>query len=341
MRAEESDRWYKYRYFLCIRALLMIFLICAGTVADSYAAIPLRQVSLLPLWRPQAQFAGYYVALDKGMYARNGIGLKILKGGAGHSPAQALRSGGADFAVLWLATAMHQCAEGIKLVNVCQTVQRSSMMLVSRKSSGITTLEAMNGRRVGLWDGDLSLPSRALFEKHGITVREVRQSETVNLFLRGGIDVASAMWYNEYHIILNSGIDEDELNAMFICDQGMPFPEDGLYTLEKTVAADPALVDAVVRASMDGWRYAFAHPEEALDIVLKYMREANVPANRMHQKWMLARMRDLFEPGKGKGEPGMLNRGDYEAVGTIMTHYGMVHRFPDYAAFVWRPHAGK
>jgi NitT/TauT family transport system substrate-binding protein len=252
-----------------------------------------------------------------------------------------LQSGSADFAVLWLTTALQHRSTGVNLVNLAQIVQQSSLMLISRKSSGIKTIADMNNKKVGLWGGDLSIPPRALFARQGIKVQEVPQSQTVNLFLRGGIDVTSAMWYNEYHTLLNSGLDREEMEVVFLHEQGLNFPEDGLYALEKTVQNDPALAAALVSASLAGWRYAFEHPEEALDIVIRQMREARVPANRIHQKWMLERMRDLFAPGSPQGRPGLLNRPDYEAVGSIMCIEGLIHAYPDYTVFTGRADAGE
>ena len=303
--------------------------------------ITLKHASFMPLWGPQAQFAGYYVALDKGIYARHGIDLKILESGPGHLPAQALEEGTADFAVLWLTTAIKHRAAGMKLVNLAQIIQKSSMMLISKKSAGIRSIADMNGKKVGLWGGDLSIPPLVLFAKHHIKVREVPQSHTINLFLRGGIDVASAMWFNEYHTIYSSGVDFDELNVISISEQGMNFPEDGIYTMEKSLHKDPALAAAFVAASLEGWRYAFAHPDETLDIVIKYMREAQVPANRVHQKWMLDRMRDLMMPDSRQDSFGQLKKQDYEYVGRAMQEAGLIRNYPDYNEFAWRPDAGK
>jgi NitT/TauT family transport system substrate-binding protein len=319
-------------------SLATAFLLIAGAVMSSQiaAAPALKRASLMPLWIPQAQFAGYYVALDKGIYARHGIDLKILSAGPGQSPAEALKTGQADFAILWLTTALQHRAIGTELVNLAQIIQKSSMLLVSKKSAGIRSVADMDGRKVGLWEGDISIPPRALFARHRIKIREVRQSSTVNLFLRGGIDVASAMWYNEYHTILNSGLDPDELNVVFLSEQGMNFPEDGIYTLQSTLQKDPALADAFVAASLEGWRYAFEHPEEALDIVIKHMREAHVPANRVHQKWMLERMRDLMLPANPQAKTGSLIEGDYEAVVRAMRKEGLIQSAPDADSFIWR-----
>lgn len=324
-----------------ITLIVAMLLACLFPPSLVAAGTSLKSATLMPLWSPQAQFAGYYVALDKGIYARQGIDLKILRAGPGHSPADALRKGTADFAVLWLTTALQHRTEGTHLVNLAQINQRSSMMLISRKTSGIQSIADMEGKKVGLWEGDVSIPPRAIFARNRIKVREVRQSHSVNLFLRGGIDVTSAMWYNEYHIIINSGIDPEELNVMFLRDQGMNFLEDGIYTLDKNLQKDPSLAAAFVDASLEGWRYAFDHPDETLDIVIKYMREAHLPANRVQQKWMLDRMRDLMMPVRPKGKLGDLAEQDYEAVGLVMKENGLIKRYPAYRDFVWRADAAK
>jgi len=322
-------------------ALLLLLVICAVAFPALAAESTLKKATLMPLWSPQAQFAGYYVALEKGIYARHGIDLKILTAGPGHSPVQSLQNGTADFALLWLTTAVQHRSSGTKLVNLAQMVQRSSMMLISKKSAGIRGVADMNGRKVGMWGGDLSLPPRTLFSKYGVKVREVPQSHTINLFLRGGIDVTSAMWYNEYHTILNSGVDREELNVVSLYEEGMNFPEDGIYTLESTLLKDPALAQGFVAASLEGWRYAFDHPDEALDIVIRYMREARLPANRIHQKWILDRMRDLIMPASGQGAVGLLKQQDYEAVARAMRKDGLIESYPDYSTFSGRSDAGK
>lgn len=323
-----------------IKTGVLILLSLLWLSAYPAAAAPLKKATLMPLWSPQAQFAGYYVALEKGIYARHGIELKILQAGPGHSPAQSLKDGTADFALLWLTTALQQRATGTNLVNLAQMVQRSSMMLIARKNSGIRTVADMHGRKVGMWGGDLSLPPQVLFARQGIKVREVPQSNTVNLFLRGGIDVTSAMWYNEYHTILISGVDKEELQVISLHEQGMNFPEDGIYALETTVRKDPALAKAFVTASLEGWRYAFDHPDEALDIVIQQIRKAQLPANRSHQKWMLDRMRDLFIPTAAQAAPGLLKKQDYEAVGRAMQKNGLIQGYPDYRTFTGRSDAG-
>lgn len=340
-----SKMWHQHRpqprKHLILSWVLLLFVVGCVPFSLRASETPLKSASLIPLWTPQAQFAGFYVALDKGIYARHGINLKILKSGPGCSPIQVLEEGGADFAIVWLTTALLHRNAGKPLVNLAQLNQRSSLMLISKKAAGIHHLADMNGKKVGLWEGDVAIPLQTLFAMHRIKVREVRQSYTINLFLRGGIDVTSAMWFNEYHTIINAGLDPEELNTFFLSDYGMNFLEDGIYTLEKTLRRDPALAEAFVAASREGWRYAFEHPEEALDIVIKYMREARLPANRMHQKWMLDRMRDLMRPASPQTAFGQLREQDYEAVARTLQKGGLIRSYPDYATFSWRPDAGQ
>ncbi len=324
------------------------FLALAATVLCVVASSPasagertLKKASLIPAWSPQAQFAGYYMALEKGFYSKHGIDLTILNGGPSTSTSEYLQSGKADFAVLWLTTAIHERAAGVKLVNLAQIIQKSSMMLIARKSSGITRPADMNGKKVGLWGGPFAIPPRAFFKKYGLRVHEVPQSYTVNLFLHGGIDVASAMWYNEYHALLNAGIDPDELSLFLLRDYGINLPEDGLYALEKTLKNDPDLAKGFARASLEGWSYAFAHPEETLDVVIRYMREEKLPADRMHQKWMLERMRDLIVPQGNEGRIGILSQSDYKTAGQILLKSGEIRTLPDFKAFMGKFDAQK
>ena len=105
-----SKLWHKNRplrkQYLFTALISAVFM--ASVVAFPLGATetPLKRASLMPMWSPQAQFAGYYVALDKGIYERHGIDLKILRAGPGRSPAEALKKGTTDFAILWLTTAI-------------------------------------------------------------------------------------------------------------------------------------------------------------------------------------------------------------------------------------------
>jgi NitT/TauT family transport system substrate-binding protein len=310
-----------------------LMLIFSGASPVDAAQEILRKASLIPQWSPQAQFAGYYVAYEKGMYRRYHMDLTILPGGP-HSPSsEFLEKRKADFSTLWLSTAIQKRSQGLKLVNIAQILQRSALMLVAKKSRGIYKPEDMDGKKVGLWRAEFQIQPKAFFKKYRLHVKVIPQSYSVNLFLREGIDVASAMWYNEYHTILNSGLNPKDLTTIFFYEHGLNFPEDGIYTLEETFKKDPSLSCAFVKASIEGWQYAFSHPEEALDIVLKYMLRAGVPANRVHQRWMLNRMKELILPSDQQISVGKLQPSDYGRVAQELKESNFIKMIPDYQSF--------
>jgi NitT/TauT family transport system substrate-binding protein len=308
-------------------AALILTLALAATPASAQAP---DKTSIILQWLPQAQFAGYFVAKDKGFYEEEGIDLDILPGGPDILASDYLEDGRAQFATLFLTTGL-QRRETLPLVNIGQIVQHSALMLIAKKSSGIKTFRDLDGRKVGLWANEFQILARALFRRQGITVTVVPQTSSLDLFMRGGVAACSAMWYNEYHTLLTYGLDEDDLQPLFFNDAGLNFPEDGIYCLEKTASERPELCSRLVRATLKGWRYAFAHKDEALDIVLKHMEAAKVPASRAHQRWMLDRMEDVTMADDGA--MGVLRREDFDRVAKALTDTGFMDSVPIYEDF--------
>lgn len=312
------------------RFLLLVPLIFFGAAAMA-AEAPLKKLSFLPHWSPQAQFAGYYMAQHKGFYRNHGLDLDIIQGGPRRSTVDYLRTGQADIALLWLSSAL-QLAESEAIVNVGQVVQRSALVLVAKKNSGILRPEEINGKKIALWPADFQIQPAALFKKFGLHNTVVTTDNPVNLFLRDGVQVASVMWYNEYHTLINSGLNPEEMQLFFFDQVGLNFPEDGIYLRQETYDRDPAAAAAFVAASLEGWQYAFAHAEETLDVLLALMAEAHVPANRVHQRWMLARMHDLILPTP-ETRPMTLQAEDYQRVGEVLVEAGLVRAVPPYQSF--------
>jgi len=290
-----------------------------------------KKAALIPQWEPQAQFAGYYVALAKGFYAAEGVDMTILRGGPGEPPSRLMAEGKAQFGTFFLATALLKRAEGLPLVNLAQFVPHSTQLLIAKKADGIEKPADLAGRKVSLWGPEFQLSTRTFFKRYGLTVEPVPQGFTVDLFLRGGVAACSAMRYNEYHAILNAGLDPGELTVFDLGAHGLDLPEDGLYTLASVLAADPELCRGVARASVRGWEYAFAHPEEALDVVMSHVSAAHLPTNRMHQKWMLESLRQAMT---GPGDPlGTLTRARYQAAAKALGAAGLAADAPPYEEF--------
>jgi len=317
------------------RRLLLTGVLAALLIPISvHAEANLKKVVFIPQWVPQAQFAGYYIAAEQGIYRKHGLEVTILSGGPQKPPPlDLLREGKADFATLWLSTGIQARAQGLNLVNIGQVLPRSALMLVAKQSRGIRSPRDIQGKKVGLWGPMFQLQARAFFKKYDLDVTIIPQSFSVNLFLRDGVDVASAMWYNEYHTILAAGLNPEELTPFFFHEHGLNFPEDGIYVLEDRFKRDPEMCRSFVKASIEGWLGAFAHKEKTLDMVMKNLKGEHMPANRVHQRWMLERMKDLILPSDQSDLGVQLLPGDYSRVATSLHSSGLIDRIPEFPIF--------
>ena len=315
---------------------LLLFAIFFATAAAVAGGQQSPTITFVPHWLPQAQFAGYYVASDLGIYKKHGMDVKILRGGPNVSTPSLLAQGKVNFASMWLSNAIRLKAGGTDVVNLSQLINRSALMLVAKKSSGILAPQDMNGRKIGLWGGDFQIQPMAFFKKFDLKVSTVLQGSSINLFFFDGIDVTSAMWYNEYHTLLISGFRPDELTTFFFSDYGFNFPEDGIYCTAEFLATSPETCRRFVLATLDGWKHAFEHTEEAIDIVNRHIQEANLPVNKSHQRWMLARMKDLMFPGNKMDDFQRLSEADYLFVAASLKGSGSITAIPSYHS-LYRP----
>jgi NitT/TauT family transport system substrate-binding protein len=317
-------------------ALLPVALLTVALLLVSAApARALDKTSVVLQWLPQAQFAGYYMAVDKGFYEAEGVDMTLIHGGPDVLASEYLEAGRADFATMFLSTALQRRAT-LPIINVGQFVQHSALMLITRASDNIETIDDLDGKKVGLWANEFQIQARALFRQRGIRVTVVPQSDSLDLFMRGGVQAASGMWYNEYHTLLSYGLEEEDIKPFFFSSYGLDFPEDGLYCLEKTANTRPELCQAVVRATVRGWLYAFANHDEALEAVMARMDRAGVPANSSHQRWMLKRMENIILSDKVPAV-GVLRQEDYDQVRRTLIETGFIDEAPIFPEFYRGP----
>lgn len=323
------------RQSCCICAALFTLVLLCPAAGPAETGRPLRKVTVVLQWVPQSQFAGFYVAQDKGLYRQRGLDVTIRHGGPEMNSIDALADGSADFATTFLTSALRRRDSGLPIVNIAQVVNRSTAMLVARKGSGIRSLEDLNGRRISIWSGDFGAPFEAVLSSRRITPgKRFTQNYSVNLFLKGGVDAAAAMHYNEYHMLYQAGLDEEQLVVFPLSAYGCSVPEDGIYALERTWKTDPALCRAFAEATMEGWRHANAHQDEALQSVMRRVIPARIPTNRTHMHWMLEKILPGIIPSSADDwKAGVLSRPEYVKAVELMKRQGLIRKAPTYDDF--------
>ncbi|SDI75751.1 ABC transporter substrate-binding protein [Lutimaribacter saemankumensis] len=289
------------------------------------------EVTLQLKWVTQAQFAGYYVALDKGFYEEEGLDVTIKPGGPDIAPVQVLLGGGADVMVDWMPSALAAREKGAPIVNIAQPFASSGLMLTCLKEHGINSPEDFPGHTLGTWFfgneiplytwmGKLGIPTDG--SDGGVTIQKINFN--VDPLLQKQVECATTMTYNEYWQVIDAGLTPDDLVVFKYEDEGISTLEDGLYTTEEKLA-DPAEVDKLVRfvrASMKGWKYAEANPDEAADIVLE--NDETGAQTEKHQRRMMGEIAKLTA-----GSNGTLDPAAYERTVGIVMDGGVITKEPE------------
>jgi NitT/TauT family transport system substrate-binding protein len=264
------------------------------------------EVTLQLKWVTQAQFAGYYVAQAKGFYEAEGLSVTILPGGPDIAPTQVIAGGGADVVVEWMPAALAAREKGLALVNIAQPFASSGLMLTCLAETGITAPADFADKTLGVWFFGNEYPFLSWMSTLGLAtdgsaggVTVLKQGFNVDPLLQKQAACVSTMTYNEYWQVIDAGITPEQLVTFKYEEQGVATLEDGLYVLEENLA-DPAFEDKMVRfvrASMEGWKYAEANPDEAAMIVLE--NDETGAQTEEHQKRMMGEVAKLTAGSNG------------------------------------------
>ncbi len=291
-----------------------LILTAAAFALGATAAQAAEKVTLQLKWVTQAQFAGYYVAKERGFYDDLGLDVTINPGGPDISPPQIIAGGGADVIIDWMPSALASREKGVALVNIAQPFKRSGMMLTCRKETGIASPQDFRGKTLGVWFFGNEYPFLSWMSKLGIPttggaegVTVLKQGFNVDPLLQKQADCVSTMTYNEYWQVIDAGLSPDELVVFKYEDEGVATLEDGLYALEGRLK-DAAFVDRMarfVKASMKGWAWARGNQKAAALIVLD--NDMTGAQTERHQIRMMGEINKLTA-----GSDGTLDPSDYE-----------------------------
>jgi NitT/TauT family transport system substrate-binding protein len=304
-----------------MRKITMI--VAAAAFGLSFAtAHAADKVTIQLKWVAQAQFAGYFVAKDKGFYKDAGLDVTINPGGPDVAPPQVIAGGGADVVVDWMPSALASREKGVALVNISQTFKHSGLELVCRKDTGIKKPEDLKGKTVGIWYGGNEYPflnwmSKLDYKTDGSPggVKILKQGFNVDPILQKQADCVSAMTYNEYWQVIDGGFKPSDLVVFNYEKEGVATMEDGLWVMEAKLK-DPAFVAKMakfVKASMKGWDYAKTHEDEAVKIILA--TDTTGAKTEKDQKRMMGEIGKLLDPGSAELDPKDYDR----TVGILMS----------------------
>jgi NitT/TauT family transport system substrate-binding protein len=266
----------------------------------------LKKVKLQLQWFTQAQFAGYIAAAEQGFYKDAGLDVEIVEGGTDIVPQTQLAQGQADYAIAWVPKALQSREQGAGITDVGQVFQRSGTLQVAFKDANITTAADLDGKKVGNWGFGNEFELFAGMTKAGLDpskdVELVQQQFDMQALLKGDIDAAQAMTYNEYAQVLEAKNPDtgelyqpEDFTAVNWNDEGTAMLQDAVWADTEKLESDKAYQDQTVKfleASFRGWAYCRDNPEECRDMVVA----RGSKLGNSHQLWMMNEINKLIWP---------------------------------------------
>lgn len=298
------------------------------------ASAQLQKMTFMPAWTPQAQFAGYYVAKDLGFFEEEGIDLTIEHMGINSAKPGIVRiaEGEVDIIESHPIQALLARDIGTNVKNVCQIAQNTGMMLVSHEP--IDSLKSLEGKKIGRWQSGFSEICEISCIANDLHVNWVPFLNGINLFISGAIDASVVMSYNEYNLLIEAMGEIPQENVIRFADFGYDIPEDGLYVTEQYLAQHPEAVDGFCRAAKRGWTWCLDHREEAIDIVMKWTKEAGIRTNRYHQRLMLDGMLDLLKnPRTGEVDYASIDKDKFDTLVNFLVQLNYISEPVSYKEF--------
>lgn len=284
-------------------------------------ALAQEKMTFTPQWTAQAQFAGYYVAKEKGFYKEVGLDVDIVHPSVTQTAMARIRRNESQATTLQLAQAMEIIDDGIPLVNILQTSMNNAMVIVSRR--GMNPLD-QKGAKVGIWNAGFGQVAISMSIKENLEYKWIPFATNVNLFISGAIDATLAMSYNEYYQLLQTGIELTEDNVYRFCDHGYNIQEDGVYMTRDYYNKHKDQARRFAEASRKGWEWAAEHQDETLEIVMDYVQREHISTNRVLQKLMLDEVLRLLVDRESKQMEFRLRPDMVESASNMMLENAML-----------------
>ena len=301
---------------------IVLLLACFVLTASSLTASAQSDMLVFtPQWTAQAQFAGYYVAEEMGFYREAGVKVRIEHPSATMPAMTRLRNNECQATTMQLCQALETVDGGIPLVNILQTSMNNAMVIVSARGKDPLT---QKGARVGIWSVGFGQLALCMSNREHLDYEWVRFAQNVNLFVAGALDATLAMSYNEYYQLMQAGVEMTEGNVYRFCDHGYNVQEDGVYMTRDYYNSHKEQARRFAQASRKGWEWAAQHPEETLDIVMRYVEKAHIATNRTMQRLMLQEVLRLQVDRESKKREFRLRPDMVQKASRLMKENGML-----------------
>ncbi|HUG29751.1 MAG TPA: ABC transporter substrate-binding protein [Candidatus Limnocylindria bacterium] len=312
---------------VAVLAAVAVF-VAVGCAGGAPSAAPAVKIRLQLQWFPQAQFAGYFAAKEKGFYTAEGLDVDILAGGVDIVPATVVAGGNAEFGISWVPKMLASREQGADVQVIGQVFQRSGTLQVAWKDSNITKPEDWRGKKVGTWGFGNEHELYAAMRKVGIDpavaadVTIVPQDFTMTAFLNGEIDAAQAMIYNEYAQVLEAKNPDTgqlytvaDMDVISMESAGTAMLQDAIFASQAWLAqaGNEDVAVRFLRASFKGWQFCRDNVAECVDIVLK--SDALLPKG--HQTWMMNEINALIWPSPAG--IGIMDQAAYDRTVSVAT----------------------
>jgi NitT/TauT family transport system substrate-binding protein len=320
---------------------LAVVLVAAGCSSTPGASASLTKVRFQLQWVAQAQFAGYYAAVDQGYYRDKGLDVSLLLGGPQVNNVQVVASGGAEIGTAWLPNMLRSREGGTDLVSIGQVFQRSGTRMVSFKDKNITDPATMAGKKIGSWLGGNEPELFAALTKVGkdpTAENIIQQNFNMDGLLNGDLDVAQAMIYNEYAQVLEATnpatgalYKAEDLNVIDFNDPavGTAMLQDQIFATDKWLkeGTNADVATRFLEATFRGWIYCRDNAQKCVDIVLK----SGSQLGASHQAWQMNEINALIWPSPAG--VGLMDKALYDQTVNIATTYGVLTTAPAEGAY--------
>ena len=233
---------------------------------------------------PTAQIFPFFVAMENGYYAEEGLEVEMNYSRGSSDAARQLAAGNVDFGVFSAAATMQTQQRGFPLKMIMQVYYPDSFDIVVPVDSDVETMADMAGKTLGLSDlagGEVPMVRASLAETG------LAEGQDVALVVAGEGDPTTVRSFNEGRIQGYAGAKRD---ILLIPAQGVPvrsitpelisaFPGDGLSVRAETLESDPETAVKLVRATLKGWAWGMANPDETFELLKTKYAEASLGDN--------------------------------------------------------------